>query len=115
VWTDTRIEAGSDWKHEVEVALEQASVAILLITADFLASDFIVENELPPLLEQAETHGTRILPIIIKPCRYVRDPRLQRLQAINDPRTPLLSLSPVEQERVLDEVAEAVELANPDP
>lgn len=113
VWNDQRIEAGADWKHEVEAALRNASVAILLVTADFLASDFIIENELPPLLEQAEMHGTRILPVIVKPCRYVRDRRRRRLQAINDPRTPLLMLTPVEQERVLDEVAEAVERATP--
>jgi hypothetical protein len=111
VWTDTRIEAGADWKREVDEALRHASVAILLVTADFLASDFIVENELPPLLEQAETHGTRILPVIVKPCRYVRDVRLSRLQALNDPQTPLLMLTAVEQEGVLDEVAEAVERA----
>ena len=110
-WNDTRIEAGADWKREVESVLEHARAAILLVTADFLASDFIVENELPPLLHSAESQGTTIIPLIVRPCRYTRDNELRRLQAINDPSKPLLSLSEVDQERVLDSVAAAVEQA----
>jgi len=110
-WNDTRIEAGADWKREVENALEHARAAILLVTADFLASDFIVENELPPLLHSAENRGTTVIPIIVKPCRYTRDKTLRRLQAINDPTRPLLSLDEVDQERILDTVAAAVESA----
>jgi hypothetical protein len=110
-WNDTRIEAGADWKREVENSLGHARAAILLVTADFLASDFIVENELPPLLHNAESKGTSVIPLIVKPCRYTRDASLRRLQAINDPAQPLLSLNEVEQERVLDSVAIAVEKA----
>jgi hypothetical protein len=110
-WNDRRIEAGSDWKREVENSLEHARAAILLVTADFLASDFIVENELPPLLHNAESKGTAIIPLIVKPCRYTRDTTLRRLQAVNDPAQPLLGLDEVEQERVLDSVAIAVERA----
>lgn len=110
-WNDTRIEAGSDWKREVEVSLEHARAAVLLVTADFLASDFIVENELPPLLHNAESKGTAVIPVIVKPCRYTRDITLRRLQAINDPEQPLLSLDEVGQERIFDSVAIAVEQA----
>lgn len=108
-WNDTKLEAGSNWKGEVERALEHARAAILLISADFLASDFIVDNELPPLLENAERRGTAILPVIVKPCRYTRDGSLRHLQAINDPNKPLMSLSPIDQEQVLDDIAATVE------
>jgi hypothetical protein len=111
VWNDTRLEAGDDWKKEVDLALASAAAAVLLVSADFLASDFIVDNELPPLLESAEAKGTRIIPIIVKPCRYTRDPVLRRIQAINDPTRPLAALSDVEQEAVLDTVALTVERA----
>jgi hypothetical protein len=110
-WTDTRLEAGSDWKKEVRDALERARAAILLVSADFLASDFIVKNELPPLLENAERKGTTIIPVIVQPCRYTRDSSLRHLQAVNDPNRPLMGLSSVDQERLLDNIAAMVEQA----
>ena len=69
IWDDTRIKAGEKWKDEVEKALEQASIAILLISADFLASDFIVENELPfppPRVTIAKVYFTFINSIFFK-------------------------------------------------
>src|SRR5262245_50873128 len=49
-WADTKIDAGGKWKQEIKQAIESASAAILLISADFIASDFIATDELPPLL-----------------------------------------------------------------
>ena len=46
-WDDRRIGAGDDWYPEIERAMARASVAILLISADFLSSSFILEEEVP--------------------------------------------------------------------
>ena len=54
--------SGEKWKQKIEKALNDASIAILLISADFIASDFIINNELQPLLKNAEEKGTVILP-----------------------------------------------------
>ena len=54
LWVDTNIKAGDKWKDKINDALENSVIAILLISADFLASDFIIDNELPPLLKAAE-------------------------------------------------------------
>jgi hypothetical protein len=109
LWDDTRILAGAKWKEEIEAALERAAIAVLLISADFLASDFVVDNELPPLLQAAEEKGTTILPVILKPCRFARDKNLSRFQAINDPRKPLLSMRDAEQEEMYAKLAERIE------
>jgi hypothetical protein len=103
--------AGDNWKEEIRRALERSRIAILLVSADFLASDFIAENELPPLLAQAETKGTRIIPVIVKPCRFRREKHLAKFQAINDPQVPLACISEADQEAVYDRIAEAVELS----
>jgi hypothetical protein len=110
MWEDTHLRAGDLWEQEIEKALKRAAVAILLVSADFMASEFIVENELPPLLAKAEAGGTRIIPLIVKPCRFTRDKHLARFQAVNDPRNPLISLSEAAREEIYDKVAMTVEL-----
>ena len=107
-WSDKKIRAGDKWKSQLTSNLEFAAVAILLVSADFLASDFIVNNELPPLLMKAEANGLRILPVILKPCGFHRDKVLQSFQAMNDPSVPLLGLSLIHQEALYDRVAEEV-------
>jgi hypothetical protein len=111
VWSDTRIRPGDDWRTKIEQALESASVAVLLVSADFLASEFIIENELPPLLRAAETNGTTILPVIVGPSSFPETASLGRFQAMNDPRTPLLAMNALQQETLFDEVAKAVKAA----
>lgn len=109
LWLDTRLRAGDRWKKEIEKALSRATVAILLVSADFLASDFITDNELPPLLRNAEEKGTRIVPLIVKPCRFARDKNLRHFQVVNDPKQSLVLLPPGEQEVLYDQVAIEVE------
>lgn len=107
-WSDKRLRTGDKWKTELERNLDEAVIAILLVSADFLASDFIVNNELPPLLVKADAKGLRILPVILKPCGFRRDSILSTFQSANDPTAPLLGLSPMEQEAIYDKIADEV-------
>ena len=97
-------------RKQIEKGLDEAAIAILLVSADFLASDFMVDNELPPLLMSAKARGVRILPVILKPCGFHRDEVLSSFPCANDPAIPLLSLDHIGQEatynRIADEVAE---------
>ncbi len=108
-WVDTKIVAGNKWKQEIEKALKKARVAILLVSADFLASDFIVDNELPPLLKKADEEGTTILPMVLMPCRFARDQNLREFQAINAPDEPVGLMSENEREVIYDAVAHRIE------
>jgi len=105
LWDDTRIKTGGDWRKEIEMALDFAKGAILLISADFLASDFIVNSELPPLLVRAEQHGCRIVPVIVGHCLFDDMRELKRFQAVNPPSNPLEAMPKHEQEEVLVKVA----------
>lgn len=109
VWDDTQIKAGEKWKDEIENALNNCSVAILLISADFMASDFIVDNELPPLLEAAEKEGKTIIPVIVKPCRFTSDKNLSKYQSINDPKFPLSKLGENGREEIYVAIADRIE------
>ena len=108
-WDDTHIRPGDDWKQEIQNALDTAQVAVLLISADFFASDFIDETELPPLLDAAKAKGVRILPVILSASRFARNPGLARFQAVNPPSRPLNEMPQAEQEKVLDRLAHAIE------
>jgi len=70
LWSDRRLKVGDDWKQEIEGALARANVAILLVSAGFLASDFIASVELPSLPQSAEKRKCKVIPIIIGPCRF---------------------------------------------
>jgi hypothetical protein len=109
IWDDTKIEPGSNWRENIKKAIESAKVAVLLISADFLASDFIAADELPPLLEAARTEGAIILPVILSPSGFSRTKILSQFQAINDPSKPVIDLSKGEQERVFAKVADYIE------
>lgn len=109
VWVDTKIKAGEQWQKEIEKALDNSNISILLISADFMASDFIVDNELPPLLSKAEVNGTRILPVIVSPCRFSREPSLSRFQTINLPDNPLSSMDEDRREVNYDKLAADIE------
>ena len=109
IWSDTKIKAGEKWKEQIERALEKSVAAILLISADFLASDFIVDNELPPLLKSAEEKGKLILPVILKPCRFTKDGNLSKFQAVNNPIVPLSKMDENGREETYVKVADYID------
>ena len=108
LWSDARIKAGQKWRTEIETALERAAVAVLLISADFLASDFIAENEIPPLLHAAQEEGVKILPVVLKPCTFSTVDALAQFQAVNDPSLPLISLNEAERESIWVKLAQTI-------
>ncbi|MEZ9325977.1 toll/interleukin-1 receptor domain-containing protein [Vibrio cyclitrophicus] len=111
VWEDSKIMTGAHWQNEIDKALQQANIAILMISADFLASDFIVNNELPPLLTKAEVQGTKIVPVIVSPCRFAREQSLNKFQAVNNPTAPLSQISSHEREAIYDKLSQDIENA----
>lgn len=82
IWDDTKIVAGTKWREEMQKTLAATKTAILLISPDFLASSFIAENILPPLLHAAGEGGASIVPFLLKECVMEATP-LQEFQVFN--------------------------------
>ncbi len=68
LWDDSRIDAGDTWYPEIVAAMEKATVAVCLISANFLASRFCTEREVPFLLERAEKDGLLLIPVVLSDC-----------------------------------------------
>jgi hypothetical protein len=70
IWSDSSIGGGEDWYQEISVALQNANVAVLLVSAASLGSDFIRKEEVPRLLERRKGEGLKIFPVIISDCAW---------------------------------------------
>jgi hypothetical protein len=79
-WDDGRIKPGIEWLSEILSAIENARVAILLVSADFLASKFIGRKEVPRLLERRKSEGLKVLPLIVRPCPWKRIKWLSKME-----------------------------------
>ncbi len=80
-WDDRRIAAGDDWQPEIEQAIAQCDVALLLISRHFLTSRFILGNEVPSLLQRRQEQGVRVIPVILSPCQWTGVGWLKHIQA----------------------------------
>jgi len=99
-WDDTKILPVQKWKEEIKKALHETKVAILLVSTDFLGSDFIATDELPPLLKAAEEEGAVILTVILKPCLFEEFDELNQFQAMNPPSRPVIRMDYDEKEEL---------------
>jgi hypothetical protein len=99
-WDDSKIQPGQKWKEEITNAINETKVAILLVSTDFLGSEFIATDELPPLLRAAEEEGAVILIVILRPCLFDEFPDLNKFQAMNPPNRPISKMDINEKEEL---------------
>jgi hypothetical protein len=99
-WDNNNILPGQNWKEEIKSAIDKTKVVILLLSADFLASDFIISNELTPLLRAAEDDGAVILSVILRPCLYDVIDELGQYQTMNPGNVPLLKMEAMQREEL---------------
>jgi hypothetical protein len=110
-WDDTKIAPGAKWKDEIRSALEAAKVAVLLVSENFLASDFIDKHELPPLLTAAQDNGVIVFWIYLRPCLY-QETEIAAYQAAHDVGKALSQLSRPKRQQVLSQIcAKLVQVA----
>jgi TIR domain len=108
LWDDHRIAAGEAWLPEIEAAIQDCDVALLLISADFLTSNFILNQEIPKILQRRASDGVRVIPVILRPCAWNKVPWLKGIQARPKDGKPLSSLSESRDEEALAALAEEI-------
>lgn len=80
-WFDREILAGGELDAEISAQLESCELFLLLVSPDFLASDYCVEREMQRALERHAAKNARVVPIIIEPCDWTASP-LRQLKAL---------------------------------
>lgn len=73
-WDDRRIDSAEDWRLKVDENLERADIILLLVSADFLASDYCYEKEVARALERHENGEVKVIPIIVRDVNWMRTP-----------------------------------------
>lgn len=108
IWSDKEIKPSSDWLFEIKKALFEADAAILLVSQDFLASDFIAINEVPQLLTAASERGLRIFPVFVS-SSYLKDSPLLQFQGVNSPTLPLDMVEKAKQNEIFTTLAKNID------
>ncbi|MDN3515129.1 MAG: toll/interleukin-1 receptor domain-containing protein [Candidatus Brocadia sp.] len=89
-WHDRGISAGSEWEKQIDEHLETADLILLLVSPDFIASDYIWENELKRAMERHQTGEARVIPIILRETDWTTAP-FATLQALPKDAKPVTS------------------------
>jgi TIR domain-containing protein/LGFP repeat-containing protein len=88
-WHDRKIVPGAEWSGEIDKHLEMTNIILLLISADFIASDYCYEIEMKRAMERHENGEARVLPIILRPCDWRSVNHLAKLQALPKDAKPI--------------------------
>ncbi len=111
LWDDSQIEAGENWRDAIKDALSRARAAVLLVSRDFLNSEFIANHELPDLLrdakEERKEERLHILWVAVQKT-LVEDTEIEQYQALNNPKEPLIGLSADKFEAEIVSISEKI-------
>ena len=82
VWDDRQIRVGDNWYGRIQQVLNETRFAVCLISADFLSSDFCMDEEIPFLLQKRRKGGLEILPVLVRKCLWDKHLWLRSLQML---------------------------------
>ncbi len=89
-WHDRKILPGNEWDHEINQHLERAKIILLLISSDFIASEYCWEKEVKRGLERHETGEAVVIPVMLRSCDW-QDSPFAKLQGLPKEMKPVKS------------------------
>jgi hypothetical protein len=90
IWTDQRIGAGSKWDREIASKLETAQLVVLLVSSDFIESEYCYGTEMTRAMARQDAGQTKVIPIIVRPCLW-QDAPFAALSALPPDGKPVTS------------------------
>ena len=89
-WHDRAIQAGTEWENDINEHLESADIILLLVSADFIGSDYCWGIEVKRAMEQHNTGIARVIPIVLRAVDWSGAP-FSKLQALPKDAKPVTS------------------------
>lgn len=108
VWDDKLLNAGDEWNVKIGEAISRATVAVLLVSTDYLASDWVSKQEAPRLLDLMKKGRLRIVPLLIKPCSWQQISWLRNIQLFPSDANPITIQPRTAQDRLFKQAAEQI-------
>src|SRR6266581_3517067 len=81
VWHDREISAGTEWEREIDKHLNSAQIILLMVSPDFMDSDYCYSIELKRAIERHDRGEARVIPIILRPVSWRKSP-IGKFQAL---------------------------------
>jgi len=107
LWSDTNISPGSEWEKEVQKHLNTAHIILLLVSSDFMASDYCYSKEMMQAIARHDRGEARVIPIILRPVFWQGAP-FGKLQALPTGAKPVISPSWHSQDEALLDVVKGI-------
>lgn len=104
VWQDGKIRVSSFWEGDIDQAMNDAQLAVVLLTKEALESEFILNAEFPCLRDRQRNHKLTVFPVVCEECDWRAHDWLRATQAPNG-SNPIATLRPDSQERVFRQLA----------
>jgi hypothetical protein len=89
-WHDRDIDAGTEWKTEIDSHFKTADIILLLVSPDFINSDYCYDVEMKRALERHDAGECRVIPIFLRACDWKGTP-FGKLQGLPDDAIPVVS------------------------
>jgi hypothetical protein len=104
-WHDRKIMPGTEWKGQIDEHIETSHIILLLVSAEFLDSDYCYDVELKRAIARHDAGEARVIPIVLRPCDWVNTP-IGRLQALPRDGKPVSDFPT--QDHAFNEVARSI-------
>lgn len=107
-WHDRKIGAGSEWAGEINERLNTADIILLLVSPDFLASDYCYDVEVKRAMERHEAGQARVIPVLLRVSDWQHAP-FSKLQALPKNAKPVKKWE--DRDEAFQEIAEGIRKA----
>jgi TIR domain len=112
LWHDRQIGAGKEWKGQIDAHLDAAEIILLLISPDFMASDYCHDVEMKRAMERHNNREVRVIPVILRHVDNWRSAPFAKLLAVPKDGKPIKSWT--DQDEAFVDVTRQIRLAAED-
>src|SRR5215467_13543702 len=107
MWYDADITPGTPWEEEIRKHLDTSELILLLVSSDFIASEYCYSTEMGRAMERHRRGEARVIPIILRPVYWQQAP-FGKLQVLPTDAIPVTSRKWHDSDEALYDVTEGI-------